>query len=172
MKNKLILGASIVVILIIAMIVIKMSTGSTQNSMANDGSASSTANATKTAMINGQEVQVSGLVPVTTNSKEQKASIVFMCDNQKSIEGLAYVGGSNPRMEVSLIDYAEGVKGIPNETRKFLLQQVPAEFNAAKYATRDGSIVLTTVDDDETHLYENGKEVFKKCRYTTSSIIE
>jgi hypothetical protein len=102
-----------------------------------------------------------------TSAIEKQQQIRFQCDGRKEISAIRYIGGKQPRIDVTLTDFGDQEKGVENESRTFTLNQIPAT-SGILFTNADKTITLKGTQDT-AQLIENGVSVFKNCTYVTST---
>ncbi len=178
MKNKLIIALVIVLIAVGIIVYVKRvatppvtapiidSTAigtSTLSHLGNGATASTSATAA------GNNPNLVQNATTTASTKEQTAGFIFSCDAEKSINVTLYIGGKDPRADLTLIDNTKNPDGTPNESRRIILKQRAAAATGVKYATDKETIVFTS-EGIKAQLVENGRIIFRNCKQTSPEV--
>lgn len=102
-----------------------------------------------------------------TSAVEKKQQIRFQCDGRKEINAIRYIGGTQPRIDITLTDFGTQEKGVENESRSLTLNQIPTA-SGVLFTNADKTIILKGTEDT-AQLIENGVSVFKNCSFVSSS---
>lgn len=101
------------------------------------------------------------MASTTATDIEQVAEVAYSCNDSKKIIAYVYLGGKDPRADITLIDNAKSEDNIQGENRRIILKE-----RDAKYGTRhstDGESIVFTTNNYEAKVIENAKLLFKNC---------
>ncbi len=169
MKKTQIFGIVALILIIVAGTIYYMNRGSSGNPA--DSNATTTADILPTivgAKVNGPLINspkswsLSRIMASTTVTDiEQIAEVGYTCADSKHIIAYVYLGGKDPRADITLIDNAKNEDSTQGENRRIILKEREAKLGT-RHSTDGESIVFTT-NNYEAKIIENAKSLFKNC---------